>query len=104
MPALKRQRRQSRLIAAAAAATLTAFALVRGLGQVGGARGAVGSAHRAVGDPGLVHAALHPLHDQVQQDVHRLAHALPVGRARLKVRDSDRREGKRDGERCICLF
>lgn len=49
---------------------------------------------RAVGDPGLVHAALHALHDEVQQHVHRLVHVVAVCSARLKVRDPEDEEEK----------
>ena len=63
------------------------LAALRGGGLVqGGGPGAVG-AHRALRDPGAVHAALHPPHDEVQQHVHGPAHVLPIGRARLEVRD-----------------
>lgn len=47
-------------------------------------------AHGAVGDPRSVHAPLHALHDQVQQDLHGLGHILTVRRARLEVRDPER--------------
>lgn len=47
-------------------------------------------AHGAVGDPRPVHAPLHTLHDQIQQDLHSLGHVLTVRRARLEVRDPER--------------
>lgn len=46
------------------------------------------SSDRPVGDPGLVNTSFHPLHDEVQQDVHSLADVLSICSARLKIRDS----------------
>lgn len=45
-------------------------------------------AHGAVGDPGLIHAALHSLHDEVKQNIHSLAHVLSICCAGLKVWNS----------------
>lgn len=45
-------------------------------------------AHSAIRDPGLVHAAFHSLHDEVQQNIHSLAHVLPICSTRLKVWNS----------------
>lgn len=61
------------------------FASIGGLGEVG-----VGGpvTDGPVWDPGLVDAPLHPLHDQIQQDVDGLADVLPARGAGLKVRDS----------------
>lgn len=70
--------------------TLTStFALLLGLGlcDVCVTTVSIGS-HSSIRDPGLVHAALHPLHDEVQQDIHSLANKLPVSCTCLKVRDS----------------
>lgn len=70
--------------------TLTStFALLLGLGlcDVCVTTVSIGS-HSSIRDPGLVHAALHPLHDEVQQDIHSLANKLPVSCTCFKVRDS----------------
>ena len=45
-----------------------------------------------VRDPWLVHTPLHPPHDEVQQDVHSLAHILPVGSTCLKVWDTGQKK------------
>lgn len=63
-----------------------AFALLRAVRHLR-FQGPVGP-DGAVGDPGLVHAALHPLHDEVQQQVHGLVDVLAVRSAGLKVLDS----------------
>lgn len=49
------------------------------------------SSDSPVGDPGLVHTSFHPLHDEIQQDFHGLAHVIPVCSTRLKIRDSARK-------------
>lgn len=46
------------------------------------------SSDSPVGNPGLVHTSFHPLHDEIQQDFHSLAHVMPVCSTRLKIRDS----------------
>lgn len=52
-------------------------------------------ANRSVGYPGFVHTSLHALHDQIQQNLHSMAHVFTVCSACLKVRDTARRRRRK---------
>lgn len=75
----------------ALAGTLALVCVPR-LCQVAGAV-TVGS-NSSVRYPGFVHTSLHALHDQIQQNLHGMAHVLTVRSACLKVWDTARRQIK----------